>query len=232
MNKRLKAILAHIPDGKGVIDVGTDHGYIPAALYQNGYSGCIIASDINAGPLDSARRTADNVGALERIEFLLCDGLDGCDSSKIDTIVIAGMGGDTICGILDRAEWCIAPGYELVLQPMTRAEILRFWLINNGFEITAEEYVRDGNLYQLFTAHFGVSKKYSDAELYTGRYEQVAADPLFPDFLNALIKRFEYEVSRMTCSGADKDSLRSAFSRHILDELYGMRTNHENTRDI
>ena len=37
MNKRLEAIMAHIPqNGRGVIDVGTDHGYLPAALFQRG----------------------------------------------------------------------------------------------------------------------------------------------------------------------------------------------------
>ena len=43
MNKRLEAIYALIGEGRGLVDVGTDHGYIPAALAQNGYPGKIIA---------------------------------------------------------------------------------------------------------------------------------------------------------------------------------------------
>ena len=103
MNKRLEAIYALIGEGRGLVDVGTDHGYIPTALAQSGYAGNIIASDIKPGPLQAARRSAENAGVADKIDFLLCDGLDGCDPSAIDTIVIAGMGGDTICGILDRA---------------------------------------------------------------------------------------------------------------------------------
>lgn len=227
MNKRLTAILAHIADGAGVIDVGSDHGYIPAALFQRGYPGNIIASDINSGPLESARRTAESAGALDGIEFLLCDGLEKCDGSKIDTIVIAGMGGDAICGILDRAEWCIAPGYTLILQPMTKAEILRFWLINNGFDIVCDEYVRDGIIYQLLVARFGVSCRYSDAELYTGKLENVRGDGLFPEYLDALIRRFEYEDGKMRSSAKGRDSLRAVFARHILDELHEMRDSFE-----
>lgn len=223
MNKRLKAIFSYISDGIGVVDVGTDHGYIPSALAESGYTGNIIASDINPGPLDSASRNAEDIGVVDRIEFLLCDGLEKCDPSKIDTIVIAGMGGDTICGILDRAEWCIAPAYKLVLQPMTKAEILRFWLINNGFRIISEKYVRDGILYQVLVAEFGTSDRYSDAELYTGKYEQVCLDGLFPEYIDRLIRRFEYEDNAMNSSESGRDELRSQFGRHILKELHEMR---------
>lgn len=223
MNKRLKVILSHISDGIGVIDVGTDHGYIPAALAEGGYTGKIIASDINVGPLESALRNAEDLGVLDNIEFILCDGLEKCDPSKIDTIVIAGMGGDTICGILDRAEWCITPGYKLILQPMTKGEILRFWLINNGFKIIDEEYVRDGNLYQIVVAEFGPSVRYSDAELYMGKYEHVCNDRLFPEYLDKLIGRFEFEGRAMNSAENGKDDLRSQFCRHIINELHEMR---------
>ncbi len=223
MNKRLKAIMSHIGNGVGVIDVGTDHGYIPVALAQQGYSGNIIASDINTGPLESARRTAVSVGTADRIRFLLCDGLEKCDSAWIDTIVIAGMGGDTICGILDRAEWCQAPGYTFILQPMTKSEILRFWLVNNGFEIINDEYVCDGILYQIIVARIGTSRRFSDAELYTGKLETVRDDELFPEYLSTLIKRFEYENRKMCSSANSRGSLRAVFAGHVLDELYEMR---------
>ena len=223
MNKRLKAIYSHISDGIGVVDVGTDHGFIPTALAESGYAGKIIASDINAGPLECARRNAEEAGVSDKIEFQLCDGLDKCAPAEIDTIVIAGMGGDTICGILDRAEWCIAPGYKLILQPMSKSEILRFWLINNGFQIISEEYVCDGNLYQILAAEFGPFVRHSDAELYTGKYETVCSDGLFPEYLDRLIERFEYQ-DRAMCSGeSGRDDLRSQFGRHILNELYEMR---------
>ena len=55
MNKRLELIYSMISDGRGLIDVGTDHGYLPAALAVNGYDGKLFASDINAMPLEKAR---------------------------------------------------------------------------------------------------------------------------------------------------------------------------------
>lgn len=184
MNKRLNCILSHIPAGQGVIDVGTDHGYLPAELASRGYPGRLFASDLRPEPLAAAKRTAENAGVKDRITFILCDGLDDCDPDAVDTIVIAGMGGDTICGILDRAEWCMDRRYTLVLQPMTHAEVLRYWLVNNEFAIVSEDIVEDGSfLYSVLTARFGGQTRLSEAELYTGAVSLLREHPLFPPFI-------------------------------------------------
>lgn len=93
MNKRLTAIASYIKDGRGVIDVGTDHGYLPVYLAKSGYKGRILASDINAAPLSTALRTAERAEIKDKVELLLCDGLEKCPSDAVDSIVIAGMGG-------------------------------------------------------------------------------------------------------------------------------------------
>ena len=78
MNKRLELIASILPHGRGFADVGTDHGYLPIYMAQHGYSGKIIASDINEGPLSTAVASARQAGVEDRICFRLCDGLDGC----------------------------------------------------------------------------------------------------------------------------------------------------------
>ena len=183
-----------ICEGIGLIDVGTDHGYLPVWLAKNGYSGRLFASDINPGPLASARKTAREAAQEYRIRFLLCDGLEKCPPDEIDTIVIAGMGGDLICDILDRAEWCLNGSYTLILQPMTKAEVLRYWLINNGFFLTDERLVRDGAfLYQIIKARFSENMSLSDAELYSGAFENIRNEPLCAEWLDMLIERFKKE---------------------------------------
>lgn len=192
MNKRLEAIYALIGEGKGLVDVGTDHCYIPTALAQSGYAGNIIASDIKPGPLQAARRSATSAGVEDKIHFILCDGLDGCDPSAIDTILIAGMGGDTICGILDRAEWCMTPDYTLILQPVTKAEVVRYWLAYNGYEFLDEVLVRDGGIiYQIIRSRIKENTPLSLAELYTGEFALARKNALFVEFLDTLISRFE-----------------------------------------
>ena len=62
MNKRLQAIEALVRPGRGLIDVGTDHGYLPVSLAQHGYPGALFASDLREGPLNAARRSAREAG--------------------------------------------------------------------------------------------------------------------------------------------------------------------------
>jgi tRNA (adenine22-N1)-methyltransferase len=222
MSERLEIIASLICDGRGTADVGTDHGYLPVMLCRRGYNGALIASDINSGPLEAARITAREAGFDSCISFVLCDGLSGVDPAAIDTIVIAGMGGDTITGILDRDYWCASPEYRLIMQPMSRQNVLRYWLINNEFMIDREMLVRDGGtIYQVFTAKLGKSPKYSDAELYTGRFDDICGDKIFPDYLDFIIKKFTRSVAGM--EAADAVPCRLGLEKRVLDELQRMK---------
>ena len=71
MNIRLETLASLVPNGRGLIDVGTDHGYLPLHLARKGYSGKLFASDINVGPLSAARRSAREADLEDRITFLL-----------------------------------------------------------------------------------------------------------------------------------------------------------------
>ena len=224
MNKRLETIANMVQNGRGLIDVGTDHGYLPVWLAQRGYTGVLYASDINSSPLASARKTAREAALAEdRIEFLLCDGLDSCPPERIDTIVIAGMGGDLICRILDRAEWVLDGAYTLILQPMTKAEVLRYWLVNNGFCLAEEKLVRDGTiLYQVIRARYSQNMKLSDAELFAGAFENIRREPLCGEWLDSLILRFEKEERGLLCSLKPEEG-RLSICRSVKDGLLEMK---------
>lgn len=161
--KRLDIILSLIDDGIGTVDVGTDHCYVPVKLYDRGYSGGIIATDINSGPLEVA---AVNIGDRP-VTLMQTDGLDGIDPDSVDTVVIAGMGGDLICSILDRAEWTMDGRYKLILQPMTKSEILRYWLTYNGYSIIGEYF--DGEYCIIESRFTGINDAYSDREIFLGK---------------------------------------------------------------
>ena len=221
MDTRLRKIEELIDDGRGVIDVGTDHGTIPVRLIRRGYPGRVLASDINACPLNAARRTAVQAGVAERIEFLLSDGLKLCPPEAVDTIVIAGMGGDLIVRILDEAEWCMNPRYRLVLQPMTRAEVLRYWLVYNDFEILKECAVEEGDtLYQILTARFGGHTTLNDAELFCGKRTLAEDDGLWLRSLKEQGRRLEKALRGME-SGASVNA-RAELYREILNRMREM----------
>ena len=228
MDNRLKAISGHIRPGIGFADVGTDHGFIPAEMARRGYSGNIIALDINPSPLRTAVLTARAAGVEDRIEFLLCDGLSLCDSEKIDTIVVAGMGGDLICRILDEAEWCMDDRFTLILQPMTRAEVLRYWLVNNGFEIICEDAALDaGTVYQIIVARFGGCTELTDSELYIGKYRLARHKELYRLRLASVAESFTVALDGM--GTAERGGRRRLYER-ILSELNEMRAEHDNCK--
>lgn len=219
MNKRLKLISEYIDNGKGMVDVGTDHGYLPIHLAENSYSGKIFASDINADPLNKAIYNAKEAGVDNKIQFLLCDGLKECPPGEIDTIVIAGMGGDMIVKILDAAEWCLSSEFKLILQPMSKAEVLRYWLVYNGFEIQNELLtLENGTIYQILVARFGGITKLNDAELYIGNYNCAAPKELYAEEYHALYRRFSRAVEEIK-NGDTIPQYRLALFEDILRQI-------------
>ena len=52
LQPRLQCLADCVPQGTRLADVGTDHGYLPVWLLQNGRIASAIASDINAEPLE------------------------------------------------------------------------------------------------------------------------------------------------------------------------------------
>ena len=219
--KRLESILSLIDSQTGVADIGTDHGIIPVSLALSGYRGNLIATDIHELPLKSARLHAEAAGVSEKIRFLLTDGLDGINPSEVDSIVIAGLGGDVICSILDRAEWTMSRGCQMILQPMTKGEILRFWLCNNGYAITSEHLAEEnGRLFQILSVSFtGENTLMADAELYLGKPELIQEKARFGRMLGQVISRMQKK-----CDGLTRARDREAdFFLQILKELLNLQ---------
>lgn len=221
MNQRLCCIYDLVRPGRGVVDVGTDHGYLPERLALAGYMGNIYASDLRSGPLSAAMRTAERSGVFSKIRFVLCDGLAAIPPDEVDTIVVAGMGGDTICGILDRADWCMNERYRLLLQPMTKAEILRYWLSCNGFSIEEERLVAEGDtIYQILAARFtGQNEALSDLELFLGKKGCGADEELYRALLAQRISSLERRIAGLRLA-ADTPERQSELKRllHALEE--------------
>lgn len=152
LDNRLK-MCADMISGKGIVcDVGTDHALLAAYLITNGKCEKVIASDINEGPLESAAKTVEKYGISGKVDLVLSDGLKNVNGEGVSDIVIAGMGGETIVKILSECQFNLN-GIRLILQPMTKAEILRKWLCMYGFSVISEKGVAEGEkLYTVITA--------------------------------------------------------------------------------
>lgn len=171
LTPRLKTIGDMVRKGVRVADVGTDHAFLPLFLVKSGIAVSAIASDINTGPIENARNNIIEYGCQDLIKLVRCSGLDGITEDEVDDVIIAGMGGELISTIIDNAKWLRNPDKHLILQPMSRANELRKYLFDNGFEITEEYIACEGKrLYTIISAYYyGNTIKYDDVFLYVGK---------------------------------------------------------------
>ena len=172
LDARLAMVAACIRPGSRLADIGTDHAYLPVWLVEAGICPSAIASDLRPGPLESARRTVEAAGLSDRISLRLGDGLSTVRPGEAEDIAIAGMGGETIAAILAAAPLVQDKAVRLVLQPMSRAEELRRFLLENGFSLLAERLVTDGtHLYPVMTAVYTQAPPPADAlPIYAGAF--------------------------------------------------------------
>lgn len=167
------AVICDMVVGVVCADIGTDHALLPCALVQSGRVSHAYATDINPGPLARAAATISACGLEGKVETLLCDGIPPAVAAACDTVIVAGLGGETIADILARAP--VRPKTQLLLQPMTRAPQLRAFLCENGYRITRERLAAEpGRVYVILEAFpEGAACEgaaYSAAELEIGRF--------------------------------------------------------------
>lgn len=191
-DSRLQSAVPYLTGGGRVVDVGTDHAYLPIFLVREGIVARALACDINQGPIDSARANIAAAGLADRIETMRTDGLHGVEDFHPDHIMIFGMGGELIIKILTEAPWVRDGKIRLILQPMSRAHLLRAWLLENGFEITGETITFEDKYYQTVAARYcGKRQRYSTEELLLGKINIAENPPHFEGFLRHEIGVYE-----------------------------------------
>ena len=143
ISQRLLACCDFVHPGDRIADVGCDHGYLSIHLLTSDIAVSAIASDVKEQPLQSAIRNAEKYGVRDKMEFYLSDGVRNIPRD-FDTLVCAGMGGDTMISILEAAPWLRDEKYRLILQCQSKTPALRRYLSEKGWRITQETALRDG----------------------------------------------------------------------------------------
>ena len=186
LSPRLQMVADFVPPCACAADIGTDHGYLPVWLLQNGVIQSAIAADIHAGPLANARQSAAAYDLEEHFRFVQADGLQFSGVQAADVITIAGMGGETIFAILAAAPWLQQQGKQLVLQPQSKVPELTDWLWRNGFTIKDAALCRDAGKRYLVLRVLGqpAVQTYTVEQLLLRR-----RDPLLTEHLKEEIRR-------------------------------------------
>ena len=146
----MKAVAAMVTPGNVLADIGTDHGYVPISLVQRKKIPKAIAMDVNNGPLQRACEHISMCQLEEYIETRLSDGVKKLKVGEVDSILIAGMGGELVIRIISEGMEVCRNAKELILQPQSELEKVRQFLREKKFKIIDEDMViEDGKYYPM-----------------------------------------------------------------------------------
>lgn len=187
LSKRLEAIFQMVPQGSIIADIGCDHGFLPITLVQEKICSKAYACDLREKPLHKAIKMIEKCQLQEQVIPLLRNGIENLPDD-VDTIVIAGMGFETIKMILEN-NLSILPKYKRwIIQSNTDVEQLRYWLYqHNGF-ILDEDIVYEGHYYQILSFSFYEGKKLTEDDCLFGinLYQHPLFKPMWKYHLDKL----------------------------------------------
>lgn len=162
LSKRLKTI-ADLVDTKRVIDVGCDHGYLD--IYLTLYKDCkCIASDISENAIKCCIDNVKSFNLTNKIEIKVTNGLNDIDVNKNDTIVISGMGTNTIIDILSNKKL----SDTLIISSNNHLEELRRFIVGLGYYIDDEVYVLEHGIHYVIIKFIKGNREYNDYDYILG----------------------------------------------------------------
>lgn len=184
LSVRLQAVADMVTVGSRVVDVGTDHAYIPIYLVECGKNPSAIAMDVNRGPLEKAKENIALHGLEDKIETRLSDGLKQLHSGEGESIVIAGMGGGLVIKIMEEGSLHKEDIKEWILQPQSEIGKVRQYLNEEGYFIAEENIVIDeGKFYPMMRVIKGNREEYTQEELDYGKRLLEQKNPILEKFL-------------------------------------------------
>lgn len=195
-------------------DIGCDHGKLAFYLVETDRAERVIATDISEGSLKKARELVLENGADDRISLRLGDGLAPVRDGEADVIVIAGLGGDVISGILERARADGKTFDSYVLSPNTHPEKVRRTLVSIGQRIIYDSAVQcAGKLYTVIKSEKGEGVLDELRERFGAFYD---TDPQFEERAKA---ELEYIENLNATAASEKLANRAEMLKHALNNI-------------
>lgn len=183
---RLEAIASLVTKDAKVIDIGTDHAYLPIYLYQNNITKNITAADISKNVIDNAKNNIIKNGLENKIKVILSDGFKDT-TEYYNEAVIAGMGTKTIMNILNHKK---IPN-SIIISSHNNLKELRVFMLELGYKITNEIVVRENNIYYDIIKYAKGKDNLTDADLLIGKSNNI-------DYYKYLLKKYKdiYKLSK------------------------------------
>lgn len=213
LSKRLQKIAELINEEDTVLDIGCDHALLDIYLSKK-YNKTYYASDLRESALDMARSNIKKY-STDKVILKCGNGLDVLDENMgINTVVISGMGYLSIISILKNIKH-LKNINKLVIQSNSNSEIVRKFILKNGFYIDNETIVLDKNIYYIISSFKRGKRKYSNMDKEIG----IMDDALLKDYIEIEIKKNNVLLSIIP----KKEFLRRFYLKRKLKYLYKKR---------
>lgn len=192
LSKRLETVAGFVPEGARLVDVGSDHAYLPLFLVEAGKIAYAVAGEVVRGPFESALSNVQEAGQASNIQVRLANGLAAVeDKDQITAVTIAGMGGRLIAAILEAGQDKLKGVERLILQPNNREDDVRMWLQEHDYQLVAEAILEENEkIYEILVAEPG-EMTLSAKELRFGLYLQQEGTAIFQ-------KKWQSERSKLS----------------------------------
>lgn len=182
ISKRLRVISDLIPDNSFILDIGCDHALLDIYTVLNKKNVSAIASDINKGPLEFAKKNVDKYNVSDKVSVTLGDGLSSYKKG-VDTVIISGLGSNTIISILNNGLDVLDNIDRLIISSNNDYYFLRKGICDLGFYICDEKIVYDNGKYYPIIVFKKGTCRYNNFELKYGPVLLKNKDKVFKDYL-------------------------------------------------
>lgn len=143
LGPRLQTVASFVPNGANLGDIGTDHAYLPIALYETRRISKAVAIDVHEGPYQSALTAVKARHLVAVIDVRFGDGLRPLESGEVNVLTLAGMGGRTMLDILTARPDVLESVHDLIMQPQGAERAVRLALLGDGWRLKAEKLVEE-----------------------------------------------------------------------------------------
>lgn len=219
LSNRLLTCAKLVQPGSRAVDVGADHGHLAIYLLSEEICAHVTASDLREGPLSAAMHNAAEAGVADQMDFCLSDGLKNVPMEGVDTVICAGMGGDTIRSILAGAREHWNPQLQLILQPQADVPELRRFLYASGFRILREVMARDGGfVYSIMEVRYGGGTPLGLGQSYIPQGEVDRSSPLYSAYMDRVRNGLTKTVAGIA-RGKTPNLERLAYFKAALKEM-------------
>ena len=188
-SKRIEEIAKYLVGLDSLVDIGTDHAYLPIYAIKNMGLKKALATDISPKALKIAQKNIEKYDLASSISTLVSDGLDKVEG-EYDALVIAGMGGKTILDILEKGKDKLVSFKKIIVSAHRDSELVRRFMALNSYQIVMEKMVFEYKYYEIIIFEKTDGKiQYSDLEYRYGPILLEDKEQVFLDCYQEELKR-------------------------------------------